>query len=111
MRNLDQLENEFKLARVTSGNDDVLNEAYAYENRIHTLEASGYLFLDMLSEASLPARRAFDLFHLLYTRASSSRFFTVVGVASVMAPVSTVDASRAFQQLFHDPDLCCVVDV
>lgn len=110
-RNLDQLDNAMKLARVTSGSDDVLREAYTYELAVHSLESSHWLFLDMLSEASLTASRAFDLFHLLLTRASSSKFFTVVSAAAANAAVANHDASKALHALFSDVTLVHKIEV
>lgn len=111
VRNLDQLENAFKLARVTNGNDDVLAEAYAYEVEIHVRESEDVLFLDQLSECSLNARRAFDLFNLISTRAASTHFRTVVSVSSLTAAVSNHDASRAFHALFDDSSLTSVISI
>ncbi len=110
-RNSDHMDSMMRLARATSGSDDVLREAYSYETAFHAMEASEWLFLDMLSESGLSAARSFDLFHLLLTRASSARFQTVVSAASVQAAVSNHDAGKAFQSLFADASMTLEVPV
>lgn len=104
VQNYDLLADSFKLARVTNGSDDVLREAYRYERRVHAMEASEWLFLDMVSEAHLTSAKAFSLFNLAATRASSSRFHTVISVRSLNACVDNYDAARSFESLFSGSD-------
>jgi|JI10StandDraft_1071094.scaffolds.fasta_scaffold234751_1 hypothetical protein len=108
-RNYGLMDDNFKLARASSASQDVLNQAYAYETRLHDLEAEDWLFLDRLSECHLTPARASSLFDLVATRAASAKFRTVVSVASLEASVSQHDAARAFQSLFEDPFVATVV--
>ena len=108
-RNYGLMDDNFKLARASSASQDVLNQAYAYESKLHDVEAEDWLFLDRLSECHLLPSRASSLFDLVATRAASTKFRTIVSVASLEAAVDQHDASRAFQALFEDPFVATVI--